>query len=294
MTLKRIRTFTNISIICAITLITFVLSACGPGFEPYSNILVENQSDQSLTVFFQDRGTNLSGKLRKIGVLGQNEQLNFSASGITGIISAKNTAGELVFWKYFDYDNLEKVKKSTYKAVIPSDTPHVSLKTIDLAIRNMNGDKLYVYVDAFPLGYIFGGENVTSTVPVKWVKYGVSAKDSSGNTAYNREFNPDYLDVLNGPVLQVNIFIHYRNINFQNDTDTVLEIFVNYNYVGAVKPGGSDFKTCPWYDNKDNRVSVKAVSPNHKVYYYKSFTHEMSEELSEAGDIIVIKPPVKK
>lgn len=100
-----------------LTTIQAILGGCIYQGSPIVEVIIENQTNQILSIYIDDD---------KIGDVQPGEQIMQSGSGDEGEwhIKAKNSQGKTVFSETFTYDpddeyHLKKIESGVYKAVIP-------------------------------------------------------------------------------------------------------------------------------------------------------------------------------
>ncbi|MFC1909051.1 hypothetical protein ACFLXD_04255 [Chloroflexota bacterium] len=106
---------TGIIWLCLMALVSIVIFSGCACPEPLVNIVIENQSEKTLTIYYGGGGSSL-------GEIAHGEQITIRRDANLGSypITAKNTQGEVVFSETYSFKtNLEKINGRTFKGIIP-------------------------------------------------------------------------------------------------------------------------------------------------------------------------------
>lgn len=231
-----------------------VLNCPMPGVSYLMDLIIDNQSDQYLTVY-QD------GIL--VGSISPGENIASEASFDMGryIIVALNAKGEIVFAKRFTHDTLIRVESPRNwmfagKAIIPSDIPHEGVSSIDLLVENKSDMVLSIEVEEKLLGDIKPGESITqSDLPhpclpdSKDVDYHVVAYNAEEQRIFGEVLDLSELEIIDFKTLKIVIKPFHQEITFKNKTDVVVTISVNFYTVGEIQPGKTVKVTVPLYSD---------------------------------------------
>jgi hypothetical protein len=277
-----------LGLIFVIAIISMGASSC-PAIlgDPAHYLVIENQTQQTLTIYYS------YGEIGK-AVPGGNVTASMGISVSEGIIAAKNARGELIFLRRYTSEDYKNIGNFYYKAVIPPDIPLMGLAYIDVSISNKTEIEFSIIVNDNQIGKVGAYENVTKTIPVDWDHYVISAKDSQGQTAFTKKFTFLTMQEFKSQDLKVVITIPYVQITFLNDTDTILDVYVNYFNVGNIKPGETVIKTIPWYNtNNIFNVLIRAMDSQGDVVFSKMYSNNVSTELVKMGWKVVLRPLIE-
>lgn len=119
--------YLGLVIVLLVILISAIGCTCG---QPIVEIIIENQADQVLTIYYAGGGTPL-------GNIASGEQVTIKRNADIGKfpIQARNAQGEIVFSRVYTLNNLQKIDERTYKAVIPPLQNQLNIDYKKLAIE---------------------------------------------------------------------------------------------------------------------------------------------------------------
>ena len=130
----------------------------GINHSSFGTLTIENQTEQSLTIFYQGREI---GKPEPGGII----TTTYAVYYLEGTIAAQNTQGELVLLQVFTHDTLQNMGNFVYKAVIPSDIPLQGPATINASMENTTDIDLIISVNENQLGEAGPFESITKAMP---------------------------------------------------------------------------------------------------------------------------------
>ncbi len=102
-------------LLCLMLMLTLILTAstgCIYRGRPLRNLMIENQTDQVLTIILDEE---VVGEVRPGGSIIKN---NFDISFSEYEIEAKNAQGETVFSRRYVFEDFQKIDGGVYKVII--------------------------------------------------------------------------------------------------------------------------------------------------------------------------------
>lgn len=178
----------QIYILTMFPVILVALSGC----TPMANLIIENQTDQVLTLYikewigpeanFQANDTNWN---RAEGTIGPGEQLTTDVIMDFGqyAIKAETIQGEIFFSEIYSLNkNLQKIESRVWKAVIPPPPP------VPIRVQNHTTETLDIYINNVFIGEVASWGEISNTrVSNIFSQYWISANDRNGITVYDNK-----------------------------------------------------------------------------------------------------------
>jgi hypothetical protein len=257
----------------------------GYGFSCMMPLIIENQSNQVLTVYHD-------GFI--LGNVNPGDSITDNTSDAKGryLITALNAEGEVVFAKRLLLSNTN-IEERVIKAVIPSDTPRRGASSIDLIIENKSDMFLSILVEQKPVGNISPGESITeSGLPhpclpeYEEIYYHIAANNAQGQKVFGENLDLSELQIMDYKTLKAVIEPYYKEITFQNNRNGVVIVFVNFYRVGEIEPSETIKQNIPLYSDL---VNITAEDAQGKHVYHSTYNY-VSWEFRDKDWKVVIPP----